>query len=381
MKVAVVGAAGQVGAAIMRRLCGRGDLSVVGITRNEFSAAPLRHQGFDVRSGSVLDPADCRRLLDSSDLIVNAALHIALPKVARTQNETIIRNLLQQAPSSVVVHLSTVAVYGSCLDESFSTFERPRGDSTYAREKLRLEQYASDVARRSATRLAILRLGHVYGPGQGLSKQMFSDLETGRAYLPFGGQLPSNAVHVHRLADAIPGLMASFDGVRIVNAVDAPQSTWREVFDLHARAAGLPRARTMPEDESRSRRAANRAHARHSTAGRLMRALLKWMQALPLRALVDAQGVREAMDVAMLRLPGRFEEMVYRRYQGFATRQRISAEVESVPPWYFSDAAPGPQLLAEVPEGARQELREKEVEELGAWYSTFSAPNWKVAVG
>lgn len=379
MRIAIVGAAGQVGAGLLRRLGARRDLAVWGITRNEFSAAPLRHRGFEIRVGSVGDRADCGRLLEGADMVVNAALHTGLPGRSRGENERILHGLIAEARSAVVVHLSTVAVYGSCHERSFSTFDRPRGDSTYAREKLRHERYALALAKPGGTRLALVRLGHVYGPGQGLSRQLFADLEAGRALLPFDGRLPSNAVHIERLADALPRLVGG-DRVPVRNAVNSPQITWRELYDEHARAARLPLAGAMPEAESHAMQQAFRARMRRSIAGRFATDIASWLRRLPLKALADAQGVREAMDSVMLNLPRQFEETVYARYQGFAAGQRIgSAGTAPAPPWYLADAVPGPNLLVELSPEDESRRQGAEAAALRAWYDSFSAPQWAVA--
>lgn len=380
MRVAVVGAAGQVGGSILRRLAKRPGVSVFGITRNEFSAEPLRYEGFEIRVGSVFEAGGCRRLLDSSDLIINAALQIELPRSAREGNETILRNLLKHEKSGLVVHCSTIAVYGSCLERSFSTFAQPRGDSTYAREKLRIERFAADIARKCNRRLAILRLGHVYGPSQGHSKEFFARLSDPRWRLPFNGDLPSNTVHIWRLADSIPELFDSVDGVEILNAVNAPQMTWRQVYDLHARAAGLPVAPGMSHSESVSLRMSFCARARRRIAGRLASDVSEWVRSLPFKALADAYGVREAMDWAMLRLPRTFERAVYARYQAFSAEQQISTGKGVVPPpWYFSDPVPGPNFLEQTTRDDGVESDE-EIRELSSWFSIWAMPTWRVPV-
>lgn len=379
MRIAIVGAAGQVGSAIMRRLSKREDLTIFGVTRNEFSALPLRHQGFEMRVGSVTENESCRRLLDSSNMVINAALHIGLPKASRTINQSIIRNLIQESGAEIVVHLSSVAVYGSCLDGSYSTFENPRGDSTYAREKLGIEWYAASIAEQTGARLAVLRLGHVYGPGQGYSKQIFADLQSPEWSLPFNGELPSNTVHVERLADAIPSLYKTSDRTSLMNAVNGPQKTWREIYDLHSRAAGLPPAAAMPLAKSSWQREAHKKVSRRSTLGRTNCDIIQWFRSLPLSVLTDARGVREAMDTVMLKAPEGFERKVYQKYQKFAAGQRIrSTLATTVPPMYFCDAAPGPNLLSRMP-GSGADF-ETEEERLAQWYASFAAPLWKAQI-
>lgn len=365
----------------MRRLALKPGLAVFGITRNEFSAEPLRHDGYDVRVGSVGDPEQCRRLIESADVVINAALHIGLPNFARSQNQSIIRNLLRESDAPLV-HFSSVAVYGSCHASTHSTFESPRGDSTYAREKLQLERYAAALANSAGRSLTILRLGHVYGTGQGISKQIFSDLELGGPALPFDGELPSNALNVDRLADAIAGSLdcVTSSATTTSNAVDAPQSTWRELYDLHSAAAGLALAPGMSNEDSIAWQASFRKRAARSTAGRFAEAVYRWLRSVPLNTLSDAQGVRELMDRAMLALPPSFEQRVFARYQNFAAQHRVAARSIGViaPPWYFSEAVPGPNLMTDQDAQKLGATRRDESRDLAAWYRRFAAPDWTV---
>src|SRR4029079_9284916 len=111
-------------------------------------------------------------LLQGADVVVNAAREIDRPKRARMRNEALVGSIVRHARAALVVHFSTVAVYGSCVDAAFSTFERPHADGTYGREKLRLERFAIAAARTAGQPLDIVRLGHVYGPGQGISREI-----------------------------------------------------------------------------------------------------------------------------------------------------------------------------------------------------------------
>lgn len=377
MKIAIVGAAGQVGATILRHLAKHSEHTVFGVTRNEFAAAPLRHEGLEIRVGEVTDPNQCRHLLASADVIVNAALHLGLPKHSRLQNRAIIRNLIQESGNAAVVHFSTVAVYGSCHDNSYSTFDRPRGDSTYAKGKLKLEYFGSDLSRKNRKRLAMLRLGHVYGPGQGLSKQFFSELESGNFCLPFDGLLLSNTVHVHRLAEAIPALVMGLDGVKTWNAVNEPQVSWRDVYNLHSHAAQLPLANAVSDSESLFWQRIHREKAQRSMVGRLFIAGARWLRRLPVKSLADDYAVRETMDALMLRLPLSFEKAVYRRYQGFAGAHRVTAhKAVTAPPWYYSDPVPGPNALQALSAAAEEERAVQELQDLTLWYKSFSLPEW-----
>jgi hypothetical protein len=267
------------------------------------------------------------------------------------------------------------------VDVAFSTFERPRPDSTYGREKLRLERFALRAAAQARQRLVILRLGHVYGPGQGISREFFDVLRDHLWDLPFGGALPSNAIHVDRLAAALPILARTATGQLVINATDSPQRTWRQLYDMHARAAGYAPAGSMDPAFSSNEREHYRRAAALPLSRRLPRQVAAWARQLPLKSLVNVTAVRQATEAALLALPLRVEQSIDRRYAVFSAGQNLEAgrsvAAQEPPPWYCSDGIGGP-TLPEMPE--TDERLAAEIEDLRAWHATWSAPAWRTAV-
>ncbi len=377
---AVIGAAGQVGRRLMQVLSRQAGARVFGITRNAMSAGPLRADELDIRVGSVVDEKDGAELLRGADVVVNAALEIDRPKRARARNEALVSSLLAHSRSTLVVHFSSVAVYGSCVDGTFSTFERPRPDSTYGREKLRLERFAMQAAAGTGQRLMILRLGHVYGPGQGISREFFDVLRDRLWDLPFGGALPSNAIHVDHLAAALPIVARTAAGQSVVNATDSPQRTWRALYDMHARAAGYAPAGSMDPASSASRHDEFKRLAALSLSRRVPQQVSAWARQLPLKSLVSVKAVRQATEAALLALPVRVEQLIDRRYAVFSAGQNLEAggsvAVQEPPPWYYSDGIVGPTL----PEILDTDQRlAAEIGDLRDWYATWAAPAWRTA--
>lgn len=378
MTIAVVGAAGQVGRRLMHVLAEKPDTRVFGITRNGMSADPLLADGLEVRVGSII--SDGARLLEGADVVLNTALEIDRPKRARARNEALVSSLLTHSRSALLIHLSTVAVYGSCVDCRFSTFARPQPDGTYGREKLRLERFAIEAAARHRQRLLILRLGHVYGPGQGISREFF-DVLKGRLWeLPFGGDLPSNAIHVDHLAAAVPSLARTAAGQSVINATDSPQRTWRQLYDMHAQAAGYPPAGAMDPVLSARRREVYRRAAALPLARRVPQQLSAWARQLPLKSFVNVTSVRQATEAALLALPLRVEQFIDRRYTLFSAGQHLDTDMSvhtaDPPPWYYSDGVDGPALPPVI---ETQSRLDGEIAELAAWYTAWAGPRWRAA--
>lgn len=383
MKVAVVGAGGQVGGILFKRLADNPDVSVIGVVRNEFTASPLVDAGFDIRVGSIEDADSCNRLLGDADIVVNSALALGLPKASRLTNQLLLANLISLPRRPVIVHLSTVAVYGSCLDARRSTFDHPQPDATYGREKLRLERFARATGHRNpGSRVVVVRLGHVYGPGQGWSKEFFTLLRTQPWSLPFDGALSSNAVHVYRVADAIPALYRTTAPFTTANATDEPQSTWRELFDLHARAADLDALPGMADELSEALRAQFQRRAGARLSRRFAGEIGKWLTSLRVQKLVDGTALRELGNEVLLRLPSSFEKKVYVRYQRFSAAKHLGAAAAGTtallpPPWFFSDPAPGFNL---IPVARTADLTpDSQQAALCEWFRSFSEPRWRIA--
>ena len=171
---------------------------------------------------------------------------VLCPKVGHaapvTSSDAILRNIASAPRVRIAVHFSSVAVYGSCVDPRINSFERPRPTSQYGIEKLRSEKIAARLFSDRGIRHYILRLGHVYGPSQQLSFDVLSRTSDPSFSLPFGGDIPSNAVSIHAVIHAIRGMLKDTQPTGVRNLVDTPQSSWREIYDYHTELLGRPAA-------------------------------------------------------------------------------------------------------------------------------------------
>src|SRR5207244_6874113 len=133
-----------------------------------------------------------------------------MPAHARAANEALIAAIAATAGRRRIIHFSSVAVYGTCIQQGRNTFARPRPDSVYGVDKLRVEADLCRRVRRSAHSAAVLRMGHVYGAGQWLSRFVLAALHEPDRRLPFAGRLPANAIHVENVAAAIIQLLTDW---------------------------------------------------------------------------------------------------------------------------------------------------------------------------
>src|ERR1051326_8290351 len=252
IRVAIVGAGGQVGPKLLAYLADDPGMQVRGICRNEVTAGPLRIEGFDIRCGSVGDIETAQRLLGDCEVILNcaAASGTTTALQAREQDQAILRSLCSLPGKKRLVHFSSVGVYGTCLDARRNRFENPRPDWSYGREKLRLERFLAHHSRGTGHEIVVLRMGHVYGAGQWVSRQVLETARDPRRRLPFDGQRASNAVHVHNVAAAIRTLIVDWARPGTYNLCDSPPATWRQVFDWNTNAVGMTPVPGMDPDES-----------------------------------------------------------------------------------------------------------------------------------
>ncbi len=235
MKIAVIGANGQVGAEVVLRLQGVPGLEAVPICRHSGGSAFLRYHGVACRHGLPADPAQASRLFGDCDVVANFAISGGTPAQATKSNRAMIANSIAASPKhAVILYFSTLAVYGDPI------LGRTIGLRTsYGREKLRAERYAMKLGRRHGKPVYVLRLGHVLGALQAISGQIRDEIAVAKD-IPWAGGGKSNTTHTVTIADAIAKIAAGIIATPgVYDLVNFPQWSWAEVYADEARAAGL----------------------------------------------------------------------------------------------------------------------------------------------
>jgi nucleoside-diphosphate-sugar epimerase len=232
-QVAVVGANGQVGTEVVLRLAGVPGVQVVPVVRNRSGSAFLRSVGVECRHGSLTDPASARDLLSDCDVIVNLA-HVESYIARQRAVNTVLQDCLTDAaaPGARLVLASTIMVYAPNLPL--------RWPDTYGSEKLLLERRARKWARASGNDLIVLRLGHVLGDLQAISRKIVGELASGSVPMIKQGRTVSNAVFAASLAETIVRVGHGEVPAGTYDLVNDPQWTWADVYAHYARQTGLP---------------------------------------------------------------------------------------------------------------------------------------------
>lgn len=237
VKLAVVGANGQVGAELCLLLAARKDFELVAICRNRSGSAFLRWQGVACRHGKVADPADAARLLGDCDVVVNSSLAGGSPAQIRRVEDQIVENIFRcSKDEATIIHFSTQSVYGDPRPGRLIRWRNP-----YGRAKLATERRVRAEARKENKSAFILRLGHVCGTLQEISHGIRESIRANIVVLP-AEDCSSNTVYTSAIFGAIEQIIRGSAKPGTYDLMNTPGWTWREVYEYEARGSHLPLA-------------------------------------------------------------------------------------------------------------------------------------------
>ncbi|HVU52610.1 MAG TPA: SDR family NAD(P)-dependent oxidoreductase [Polyangia bacterium] len=254
MKVLVTGASGFLGSWVVRALLGAGDEARV-LARKTSRLEALAGLPVDLREGDVLDPRSVARAVKGVDAVVHLAGLHALRRRDRDAlfrvNVEGTRNVLQAAAARGVraIHTSTIGAIGLTdgpivLDETARLAPERAAQYPYAASKLAAEAIADGLARAGAD-VVVLNPGLLLGPGdlrRSSTRFIHAFLEQQAPFFPAGG---TSFGDVRGVAAMYPvALRKARCGERYILA--GLNRTYRELFELIARAAGRPRAWPLP---------------------------------------------------------------------------------------------------------------------------------------
>lgn len=245
MKIAVLGANGQVGAEVcllLRRVPG---VEVVPVSRNRSGSAFLRWHGVACRHGLPADAAQAAGLLGDCDLVANFALSVGRPREAREANRRLIEAAAEASrPGARQIYFSTLATYRDFLPVA----EGP-AHTAYGREKRRCEDDAFRAGRRTGKPTWALRIGHVYGELQGIREEMRRLVTAGPVVVPRDGALAASVTHTVTIVDAILKIAAGGETPGTYDLTSFPNWSWRQVLEEEARQAGVPLQIELPDTD------------------------------------------------------------------------------------------------------------------------------------
>lgn len=241
-RVVVTGAAGQLGAVIVRTFA---DAEVVALTREDVN---------------ITDPMAVQRVIGDAkpDIVINCAAYNDVdgaedaPDTALAVNAFAVRSLARAAEDcgAVLVHYGTDFVFSGNATTPYRETDQASPRSTYAASKLLGEWFALD-----APRGYVLRVESLFGceagwrGRRGTLDSLVAAMEQGREVRVFTDRVVSPS-YLEDVAAATRHLVTSDAAPGLYHCVNSGYGTWHEVAAEAARLLGImPRFQTVTTAE------------------------------------------------------------------------------------------------------------------------------------
>ena len=266
MKLLVTGSNGFLGAALVRRLCERGERRVVrclhrpGSDLGRLAAVRAAHPDarLELLVGDLTSPEDCARAIEDVDLVYQGAAAMRGAAADMFLNTVVAsRNLLEAVVGAAwpirVVLVSSFAVYGmagvaegATVTEETPLEPHPERRDLYSHVKRRQEQLFWEYRERHGLPLTVLRPGVIYGPsGPAMSNRV--GLSLFGVFLHLGRRNLLPLTYVDNCADALVAAAESPAAVgEVYNVVDDDLPTARQYLERYRREVEPQRVLSLP---------------------------------------------------------------------------------------------------------------------------------------
>lgn len=229
---------GDVGMRLLPLL--RGRFRVFAVTSREERRAELRAAGAVPVVADLDRPATLARLGHLAPRIV----HLAPPRSEGILDHRT-RNLAAILPErATLVYASTTGVYGDCGGARIDETQPLRPHNPRAKRRADAERVLRAWARRSHSRLAILRVPGIYAA----DRLPVERLEKGLPALSPEEDVHTNHIHADDLAAIVLAALFRGGAGRVYHASDDTEMKMGEYFDAVADALKLPRPPRMARD-------------------------------------------------------------------------------------------------------------------------------------
>jgi nucleoside-diphosphate-sugar epimerase len=330
-RILVTGGTGFIGGRLVERLVLEGDSDVRVLVRNFAHASRIARFPIEMVHGDVTKPGDVERAVSDCEVVIHCAYgNSGSKEMQRLVNVAGTENVLAAALHAGVkrvVHLSTVAVYGTTPDGDLDeTALRRYSGGVYADSKLDAENIALDYARRHGLPVAVLQPTVVYGPFAPVwTVNVLRQLKTGRMILVNGGNGLCNPVYVDDVVSAILLAAVKEEAVGEVFLISGEQPvTWRDFYGRYERMLGTSRTVSMsvPEAEAYYARKQRRVNG-------VIKETLSILQEEPLvrQRLLRTSQVTALMRIARLLLP----KQIRQSFKSRVSRSITGGQSQTVP--------------------------------------------------
>ena len=211
---------------------------VLAVTSQSARCSELRAAGAVPIVANLDEPASLARLARLAPAIV----HLAPPRLegfldSRTRNLTAIL-----PDRATLVYVSTTGVYGDCGGARIDETRPVNPQNARARRRVDAEQVLRAWARRSASRLSILRVPGIYAE----DRLPLDRLRKGTPALATEDDVYTNHIHADDLARIIVAALFRGRSCRVYHAVDDSELKMAEYFDAVAEKFGLSKPPRLP---------------------------------------------------------------------------------------------------------------------------------------
>jgi nucleoside-diphosphate-sugar epimerase len=253
MRLLVTGGTGFIGSHLAEEGRRRGaDVVVLGLTdrpEEQANADLLSRKGVEVISGSITDPALCRRVASG----VTHVFHLAVAMREGGKSDEFFesinldgtRYLLEAAIAQRVqrfVYCGTIGIYGHRASGITSELSPLAPGNIYERTKVSAERQVREFAEKCGLPAVVLRPADVYGPRDQRLLKLFRGVNRGRFPLFGAGKGRRHMVYVDDVVSAFFKACERDEAVGEGLIVAGPNAcTLRELIDEVTRATGSRR--------------------------------------------------------------------------------------------------------------------------------------------
>ena len=238
MKVAVTGAGGFLGRALVARLRESG-YEPLALVKKEAAAEQYRQAGVESIASDLSCPGGCLGVFDNCQVVIHCA---ALTRDFGRWNEFKQANIdttrhvmaaIARANVLKVIHISTTAIYGNERNHYGTDEEANYGQRIvdyYSRSKIEADRIVLEHIQNGALAATILRFGNIWGPGDPtITPFVISGLKSRRLMLEGGGDNVLSLTYIDNAIESILLATGNDSAIgKIFNITDGGKVTSRK---------------------------------------------------------------------------------------------------------------------------------------------------------